>query len=168
MYYSVPYQYIKTKVDVRLTETTVEIDYKHSRIASHRRLYGRPGQYKTVTEHMPPEHQEFLEWNGDRFRRWAKQLGPNTYEVINAILTSGRVEQQSYSACMGLLKMASKYSDEKLEAACEKALSYTSQPSYKGVKNILLNMKDEPPKKTDPSNQYGITRGARYYGGNKS
>lgn len=117
---------------------------------------------------MPPEHQEFLEWNGDRFRRWAKQLGPNTYEVINAILTSGRVEQQLYSACMGLLKMASKYSDEKLEAACEKALSYTSQPSYKGVKNILINMKDEPPKKPDPSNQYGITRGARYYGGNKS
>ena len=35
---------------------------------------------------------------------------------------------------------------KKLEAACEKALSYTSQPSYKGVKNILLNMKDEPPK----------------------
>jgi len=168
MYYSVPYQYIKNKVDVRITETTVEVYYNHSRIASHRRLYGRPGQYKTVTEHMPPEHQEFLEWNGDRFRRWAKQLGPNTYEVINAILTSGRVEQQSYSACMGLLKMASKYSDEKLEAACEKALSYTSQPSYKGVKNILINMKDEPSKKPEPSNQYGITRGARYYGGNKS
>ena len=167
MYYSVPYQYIKNKVDVRITETTVEIYFKHSRIASHRRLYGRPGQYKTVTEHMPPDHQEFLEWNGDRFRRWAKQLGPNTYEVIDAILTSGRVEQQTYSACMGLLKMASRYSDEKLEAACEKALSYTSQPSYKGVKNILINMKDEPPKKADPSNQYGITRGARYYGGNK-
>jgi len=163
----VPYQYIRNKVDVRLTETTVEIYYNHSRIASHRRLYGKPGQYKTVTEHMPPEHQEFLEWNGDRFRRWAKQLGPNTYEVINAILASGRVEQQTYSACMGLLKMASRYSDRKLEAACEKALSYTSQPSYKGVKNILMNMKDEPPKEAGPSNEYGITRGARYYGGNK-
>ena len=68
---------------------------------------------------------------------------------------------------MGLLKLASKYSDRKLEAACEKALSYTSQPSYKGVKNILLNMKDEPPKEAVSSNQYGITRGARYYGGKK-
>ncbi len=167
MYYSVPYQYIKNKVDVRITETTIEIYYNHSRIASHRRLYGRPGQYSTITEHMPPDHQEFLEWNGDRFRRWAKQLGPNTLEVINSILASGRVEQQSYSACMGILKLASRYSEKKLEAACEKALSYTSQPSYKGVKNILINMKDESPKEAKPSNRYGITRGARYYGGKK-
>ena len=167
MYYSVPYKYIKNKVDVRIAETTIEIYYNHSRIASHRRLHGRPGQYSTVTEHMPPDHQEYLEWNGDRFRRWAKQLGPDTYEVIDAILTSGRVEQQTYSACMGLLKRASKYSEEKLEAACRKALSYTSQPSYKGVKNILLNMKEEPPKEVEPSNQYGITRGARYYGGSR-
>ncbi|MBR6370553.1 MAG: IS21 family transposase [Bacteroidaceae bacterium] len=167
MYYSVPYKYIKNKVDVRIAETTIEIYYNHSRIASHRRLHGRPGQYSTVTEHMPPDHQEYLEWNGDRFRRWAKQLGPDTYEVIDAILTSGRVEQQTYSACMGLLKLASKYSGEKLEAACRKALSYTSQPSYKGVKNILLNMKEEPPKEAEPSNQYGITRGARYYGGSR-
>mgnify|MGYP002856507393 CR=1 FL=1 len=167
MYYSVPYKYIKNKVDVRIAETTIEIYYNHSRIASHRRLHGRPGQYSTVTEHMPPDHQEYLEWNGDRFRRWAKQLGPDTYEVIDAILTSGRVEQQTYSACMGLLKLASKYSEAKLEAACRKALSYTSQPSYKGVKNILLNMKEEPPKEAEPSNQYGITRGARYYGGSR-
>ena len=40
MFYSVPYQYIKNKVDVRITDTTVEIFYNHNRIASHRRLYG--------------------------------------------------------------------------------------------------------------------------------
>ncbi|MCF0229917.1 MAG: IS21 family transposase [Parasporobacterium sp.] len=167
MYYSVPYQYIKNKVDVRITETTVEIYYNHSRIASHKRLYGRMGQYSTVSDHMPLDHQEYLEWNGDRFRRWAKQLGPNTYEVINAILSSGRVEQQNYSACMGLLKLADKHSGRKLETACEKALSYTSSPSYKGVRNVLLNMKDEPAPKEEIQNQYGITRGARYYGGRK-
>ena len=53
MYYSVPYQYIKDKVDVRITDTTIEIFKDHRRIASHRRLYGRPGQYSTVLEHMP-------------------------------------------------------------------------------------------------------------------
>ena len=34
MFYSVPYQYIKNKVDVRITDTTVEIFYNHNRIAS--------------------------------------------------------------------------------------------------------------------------------------
>ena len=77
MFYSVPYQYIKNKVDVRITDTTVEIFYNHNRIASHRRLYGRSGQYSTVTEHMPQEHQKYLEWNGDRFRKWADSIGIN-------------------------------------------------------------------------------------------
>ena len=41
MLYSVPYEFIKRKVDVRLTEKVVEIFYNHNRIASHGRLYGR-------------------------------------------------------------------------------------------------------------------------------
>ena len=172
MYYSVPYQYIRNKVDMRITGTTIEIFYNHNRIASHRRLYGRPGMYSTVTEHMPADHQKYLEWNGDRFRRWASSIGTNTNEVVNAILTSGRVEQQSYRSCMGLLRLAEKYSDAMLEAACKKALSYTNSPSYKSIKNLLVTRKDspsstetnsEPEKKTN-----GITRGARYYGGKRS
>ena len=81
MFYSVPYQYINNKVDVRITDTTVEIFYNHNRIASHRRLYGRSGQYSTVTEHMPQEHQKYLEWNGDRFRKWADSIGINTSKL---------------------------------------------------------------------------------------
>ena len=70
---------------------------------------------------MPEDHQKYLEWNGARFRKWAKQIGPNVYEVVNALLTSGRVEQQSYRSCMGLLKLAEKHSPAyKVEKAlCE-------------------------------------------------
>lgn len=98
MYYSVPYQYIKNKVDVRITDTTVEIFYNHNRIASHRRLHGRSGQYSTVTEHMPREHQKYLEWNGDRFRKWADSIGINTSKVVDAILTSGRLNNNPIEA----------------------------------------------------------------------
>ena len=120
--YSVPYEYIKRKVDVRVTDKTIEIFYNHNRIASHRRLYGRKGQYSTVTEHMPESHQQYLEWNGDRFRKWAERIGSNTSQVVDAILTSKRVEQQSYRSCMGLLKLADKYSASRLEAACRSRL----------------------------------------------
>ena len=123
---SVPYEFIKRKVDVRVTDTIIEIFYNHNRIASHRRLYGRKGQYSTVTEHMPADHQKYLEWNGDRFRKWAERIGTNTCKAVHAILASQRVEQQSYRSCMGLLKLADKYSAERLEAACRKALSYTA------------------------------------------
>ena len=171
MFYSVPYQYIKNKVDVRITDTTVEIFYNHNRIASHRRLYGRSGQYSTVTEHMPQEHQKYLEWNGDRFRKWADSIGINTSKVVDAILTSGRIEQQSYRSCMGLLKLAEKYSPEKLEQVCAKALSYSGKPSYKSIKNLLVATKDAPDTESESSQvekPHGITRGARYYGGKKS
>ena len=167
MLYSVPYEYIKKKVDVRVTDTTIEIFYNHNRIASHRRLYGRQGQYSTVTAHMPEDHQKYLEWNGTRFRKWAERIGINTYTAVNAILASRRVEQQTYRSCMGLLKLAEKYSEEKLEAACERALSYTTSPSYKSIKNILVTNLDKLilPKEDDSSTQntHGITRGADYY-----
>ena len=48
MYYSVPHEYIKRKVDVRVTASTIEVFYKQARIASHRRPFGRKGQYSTV------------------------------------------------------------------------------------------------------------------------
>ena len=171
MLYSVPYEYIKKKVDVKVTDTTIEIFYNHNRIASHSRLKGRPGKYSTVTEHMPEDHQKYLEWNGDRFRKWADSIGINTSKVVDAILTSGRIEQQSYRSCMGLLKLAEKYSPEKLEQVCAKALSYSGKPSYKSIKNLLVATKDAPDTESESSQvekPHGITRGARYYGGKQS
>ena len=169
MLYSVPYEYIKRKVDVRITDYTIEIFYNHNRIASHRRLYGRKGQYSTIVEHMPKDHQKYLEWNAERFRKWAKRIGPSVHQVVDAILISKRVEQQSYRSCMGLLKLADKYSIERLKGACKKALTYTASPSYKSIKNILSTGKDksqpEKPSQETTCNQYGITRGASYYGG---
>ena len=171
MQYSIPYEYIGKKVNVRITGSVIEVFYNQNRIASHQRLYGRKGQYSTVTEHMPKDHQEYLEWNGDRFRKWAERIGINTYKVINGLLFSKRVEQQSYKACMGLLKLAEKYSPAQLEAACQTALTYTEMPSYKSVSSLLAVSKDagcvtaEEPKAT---NSHGITRGAAYYRRNRS
>lgn len=167
MYYSVPYEYIRRKVDVRVTASTIEVFYKQARIASHRRLFGRKGQYSTVTEHMPEDHQKYLEWNGDRFRRWGAQIGPSTATVLNAILSSGRVEQQSYRSCMGFLKLTDKYSPKRLENACALALSYTASPSYKNVKDILAAgrdkaLADEKDAHAGP-NPYALTRGSDYY-----
>ena len=168
MLYSVPYEYIKRKVDVRVTDRIIEIFYNHNRIASHKRLYGRKGQYSTILEHMPPDHQKYLEWNSDRFRKWAERIGTHTHKVISAILTSSRVEQQTYKSCMGLLRLAERHSEESLEVACEKALSYTASPSYKSIKNILATgTLDKPKPKPDqlPKNKFGVTRGSNYYGG---
>jgi len=45
----------------------------------------------------------------ERFRRWAKTIGPNTVTVIQHFLSMYKIEQQRYKACMALLKLTDKY-----------------------------------------------------------
>ena len=171
MHYSVPYEYIKRQVDVRLTRQVVEVFYQNQRICSHPRLHGREGQYSTVTEHMPNDHQQYVKWNGQRFIDWAEKVGPCTAVAIKAILASHRVEQQGYQSCMALLKLADRFSITRVEAACARALSYTPHPSYKNITTILKSGQDklQNPPTTDPppsdpdSDDHGFTRGADYY-----
>jgi hypothetical protein len=141
-YYSVPYTYIQKKVDVRTTQSVVEVFYNGTRICSHTRLYGRKGQYSTIPDHMPPNHREYLSWDRDRFIAWACRIGDHTREAVQQILASKKVEQQAYKSCFGLLKLADKYSAVRLENACKKALELKS-PSYTTVNNILKNGMDK-------------------------
>ena len=170
MNYSVPYEYIKHKVDVRLTQRMVEVFYQGNRIASHIRLYGYSGQYSTTVEHMPDKYQLYTQWNAERFIRWASEVGPHTEQTIKAIIASRKVEQQSYKTCIALLKLTDTYSTDRLEAACEKALSYSSCPSFRSIRTILKTGSDKLNKdisrKPDSDGQrYAFTRGNAYYGG---
>ena len=169
MHYSVPYEYIKHKVDVQVTRNVIEVFFNNLRICSHPRLYGRAGQYSTVTDHMPEDHKKYTQWNAARFISWGESVGPNTAITVRVILSSYKVEQQGYKSCMALLKLADKYSLPRLEAACTKALSYTPRPGYKNIKTILTTGQDkvavaETKHVKDNSATYGLTRGAGYYG----
>ena len=170
MHYSVPYEYIKHKVDVRITRNVIEVFFNNHRICSHPKLHGREGQYSTVVEHMPENHKKYTAWNSERFISWAESIGPNTTMATKAILASHKIEQQSYKGCMALLKMADKYSVNRLEAACKKALSYTPSPSYKSIQTILNTGQDKvtrhEPEPANDSVSFGFTRGADYYGRN--
>jgi transposase len=168
MNYSVPYEYIKRKVDVRVTRQVIEVFFNNHRICSHPRLYGYPGQYSTMEAHMPPDHQAYVQWNADRFKAWARKIGPNTETTVKSILSSHKVEQQGYKSCLALIKLADKYSVIRLEAACTKALFYTPVPSYKSVKTILSTGQDKIDNSSEPvtpdnAATYGFTRGAEYY-----
>jgi len=116
---------------------------------------------------MPPNHQQYIQWNGERFRKWAAKIGQNTATVVESILTGYKVEQQGYRACMALLKLSDAYSQERLEAACLKALFYTPRPSYKSIQAILKSGQDkitEDAAAPAEPNEFGFTRGPDYYG----
>lgn len=170
MFYSVPYEYIRHQVDVCVTRNIIEVFFQNHRICSHPRLHGRSGQYSTSMEHMPDEHREYQQWNGERFIKWAEKVGPNTAITVKAILSAHKVEQQGYRSCMGLLKLGDRYSLTRLEAACARVLTYTPNPGYRNVSTVLKSGQDKAPKPEphtpapQKTNEFSYTRGADYYG----
>lgn len=171
-YYSVPYEYIHHKVDVRITERVIEVFYCSIRIASHKRLVESNDRYQTTIDHMPKDHQEYQKWDADRFIDWATGVGTNTSKVIIAILRNCRVEQQGYRTCMAILNNAKKYGEDNLENACQRALSYTPNPSYRIIKSILSSEAGQG--NTDnghepvQDSEYAINRESGYYGRNEN
>jgi len=160
-YYSVPFPYVKREVEVAVTRSTVSIIADGKRIAMHERRYGPRGTYVTDPGHMPQAHRDYVEWDGDRFRRWADKSGPATADVIDVILGSRAVEQQSYRSCHGVLALAKRYGATLLEDACTKALAYSPRPSYKTVKGII----GELATKQDAArgDEHAYLRGPEYY-----
>ena len=163
-YYSVPYTLIRKEVFVRATERTVEVFYKHRRVASHPCSRAR-GRFTTLSAHMPPAHKKYSEWSPDRFMRWAKKIGTYTAQLVEAILASRKHPQQSYRSCMGILRLGARYTDERLEAACRRALPAGIR-SYKGIRNIL-DAKLDQVEPDEPASALLTThanvRGENYY-----
>ena len=132
------------------------------------------GQYATNPDHMPKNQQLYSEWNRERFKRWASDIGPSTRDVVDTIFDFYRVEEQAYKGCLSLLKLADKYSSDRLENACRVALAHIPSPRYKNIRLILEAGQDLPQKETSLKaddqasiNRYTHLRGASYYGGGR-
>jgi transposase len=163
-YYSVPYQLVKKKVDVRMTSDTVECFHKNKRVAAHRKSELK-GRHTTIKEHMPSRHQKYLEWSPDRFLRWAEKIGPQTVMLTEKILSSRAYPQQAYRTLLGILRLGKSYSDERLEAACTRAV-LIGATSYRSVESILKNGLDSKPlpeAEPSPPVHHSNIRGSQYY-----
>ena len=101
---------------------------------------GRFNQYSTLQEHMPPEHQKYVQWNGERFIHWIGKVSSNTQVAVQAILGSYKVEQQGYKSCVDLLRLTNKYTLERLEMPANghwntrPSLLSKKYPSYSGIR----------------------------------
>ena len=142
-YYSVPCALVKKEVEVRLTRHTVECFYRGNRVASHRRS-DQKGRHTTLTAHMPESHRQAGEWTPERLQRWAAKTGPATEKLILVVLGSRQHPQQAYRSCLGILRLGKAYGDERLEAACRRALVLGSC-RYKSIESILKLRLDQQP-----------------------
>jgi transposase len=142
-YYSVPYSFTKQELDARITEHTIECFYKSKRVASHVRSWQKGG-HTTVREHMPKAHQQYGDWSPQRMINWAEKMGPSTAQIITAVLSSRKHPQQGYRSCLGILRLSKSYGEERLEAACGRAL-LLGTCRYKSIESILKHGLDRKP-----------------------
>lgn len=135
--YSVPYTlvHVHHELEARLTADIVEILHDRKRVALHRRSHVRGG-FTTNNEHMPSSHRAQAEWTPSRILSWAAKVGTATHDLCDAILKDRPHPEQGFRSCLGILRLAKRYGDGRVEAACARALRARAR-SYRHVESIL-------------------------------
>ncbi|HEU5002594.1 MAG TPA: IS21 family transposase [Actinomycetota bacterium] len=163
--YSVPYRLVRQRLEVRATASTVEVFKANHRVASHVREYGRR-RYVTDPDHMPASHRAHLEWTPSRLVSWAGTISADTAAVVEKILATKAHPEQGYRACLGLMGLARRYGNERVDAACRRALA-CGAVSYTSVKSILAENLDRlalpGTSPTPPPPAHENLRGADYW-----
>jgi transposase len=164
--YSVPFQYVQKEVEIRFSETIIEVFYKSERITSHPRSFQR-GSYSTNKDHMPPSHQKYVSWTPERMIRWAAETGADAALVAEKILASKAHPEQGFKSVLGLIRLGEKYGKDRLNIACRHAIKIGS-PKYQTIQSILVRNIDKTLKDSENSAEKELPnhdniRGASYY-----
>lgn len=169
--YSCPYQYTHKKVDLRITDTTVEIYSGENRLSTHNRFpASRKNQYSTHAEDMPDKFK-FSPWDDIRIKNWACSIEKYTSETVERIFESVSIKEQGYNPALAVLRLSNKYSEARLEAACEFAITNgIKKPRYHHLNSILAANQDvlyleSKTIKSKVTRKMGYLRGSDYYGG---
>jgi len=144
-YYSAPHRLVGQQLRVRGGIQAVRIftmDYQL--VASHERAT-QAGQRLTHVDHLPAELVDGITMNREICRTMAEEIGPATSQVVGQLLDGGVVDR--LPTVRRLLKLRNRFSEERLEAACTRALRFDDL-SYATVKRILEQNQDE--ESTDP------------------
>lgn len=165
-WYSVPFQLVGQECDIRVTAGVVEAFHKGNRVASHPRS-ARKRHFTTLIEHMPESHRRHAEWTPARIVAWAERSGPSVAGLVAEIMASRPHPEHGFRSCLGIMRLGKRYGDERLEAACARALAIRAL-SYRSVESILKAGLDGQPLPgtepvTTPIGDHANVRGPGYY-----
>ena len=168
-FYSAPYTLIGEMLWCRAGPRTIELFHRGKRVASHLRSFVKY-HYTTAAEHRPASHRAHLEWPPSRLISWGRSIGEHTAALIEHVIRSKPHPEQGYRSALGILRLAKKCGEQRLERACEKAINIRS-PSYKTVKTMLdqrmeaVPLRGETPATDESVDLLGAAnvRGRNYY-----
>lgn len=162
--YSVPQALVGQVLELRVTQTALEVLHRGQRVAAHKRN-AHKGGFTTVAAHLPAAHRAHLEWSPDRLIHWGQSIGVATGQTVVRLLQERKHPEHGYRACLGLLSLGKQYGHPRLEAACQIALELGTT-KYSHVRDILASKRDQMQPANTPdwtSPQHAHVRGPSYY-----
>ena len=164
-FYSVPFKYLKEKVELKYSTTLVEIYHKSKLIATHPRLFN-VNDRSTLKEHMPKNHQfQEEKMNPKRLLNWAASIGNHSKEFVQHRLDTADYPVNAYTSIIAILSKAKIYGKLELDLALGYALAINAK-SVKSIESILSKKlyKNSTNNATNPVlNDHKNIRGKDYY-----
>ena len=161
-FYSVPHALARKQVDAFITRTAVQIFHRGERVASHARQSGY-NHWATVAAHMPPAHSAMANRTPDWVRGQAAGVGVATAAYVERLLTGRDHVEQGVRSCLGILRLASRYSAEQLEAACIRGLAAGASSSGFVEQLLKSGRPATDPLGDDGPGHHRNIRGSSYY-----
>lgn len=155
-YYSVPYRYISKRVELRITNKTIQIYYEGLKVAEHIRLYERKGRYSTCPEHMPKEHQGM---NKDKLISWGYKIHEDIGNFLTKYFIKIPIEEQGYKGAQGIIDLSRK-NLPRLITAISEANEYQVY-TYSAIKAIYTRLEKQTSFEEIVNNSN--LRGPEYY-----
>ena len=139
--YSVPHPLVGKRLWLKASEATIKIFDGLRMVATHPR--GRePGQRFTVREHLPPGAVAYFTQDADWCLEKAQQVGPSCRQVLERLFSDRVLD--NLRAAQGIIRLRKDYGDNRLEAACRRALAF-EHVRYRAIKTILQKGLDQVP-----------------------
>ena len=131
-YYSVPYGLRGEYVIGRKTESQVAIFFDNELVAVHFPIFA--GKRRTNKDHYPPDTGRYMEWDTEYCLRESGKVGVNTRRIVSSLLEKEVI--RNLRSAQNIIRMQKKYGEERLEAACTRAV-YFGNHDYYSIKTIL-------------------------------
>ncbi len=120
-YYSVPPEYLSRSVWVRWDSRVVRVfNQRFEQIAMH--VKHEPGRFSTQNSHIPKEKRSGIERGATRLLNQASLIGPQSGRWAEQMVQQRGV--QGVRVLMGLLNLAKRHPYDRIEQACETALTH--------------------------------------------
>lgn len=164
--YSAPVAFVGRRVDLKVSDRTLEIWADGARVSSHALLpAGTKGGWSTNRGDVPPDHL-WSPWDRGRCMEWAGRIGEHTAAAAAALFEGAVTDDQAVDSVLAVLRLSRRYGNGRLENACEVAMRGSARPGYRLVKTILDTRQDSlagSPAAVRNDDEGGYVRGAAYY-----